>query len=150
MINITLSWKWLTVADTPAYYGTELITSVKSFMILASWPIVWTSKGNQWKWQSRVHNCKTFYSSNWWFSIQASVGVNPKGAPCGSTLYTLGLAPNIDLKYCTRTAVPSRVKLTSLQLCSINQHPKGFYGRVFNLKRLKISQNVWQYVAFPS
>ncbi len=34
--NIRLGWKWLTVTDTTAYYGTELITAVKGFMVEAA------------------------------------------------------------------------------------------------------------------
>jgi hypothetical protein len=33
--NIRLSWKWLTVANSLAYYDTELIKTVKSFIVQA-------------------------------------------------------------------------------------------------------------------
>ncbi len=31
--NISLGWKWLTLTNTLAYYATEFITAVKSFMV---------------------------------------------------------------------------------------------------------------------
>jgi hypothetical protein len=33
--NIRLGWKYLTVTNTLAYYGTELITTIKSFKVQA-------------------------------------------------------------------------------------------------------------------
>ncbi len=36
LIGLALGWKWLTVANTLAYRSTELITAVKSFVILNS------------------------------------------------------------------------------------------------------------------
>ncbi len=32
-LNIRLGWKWLTVANTLAFYDTAIITSVKSFKV---------------------------------------------------------------------------------------------------------------------
>ncbi len=42
-VNIKLGWKLLTVTNTLAYYGTELITAENGFMMQA-----WGGKGKDW------------------------------------------------------------------------------------------------------